>query len=260
MTAGTCPPPPPPAIWRRPKENVMTAYKITLFLHLGLGAAALLSYWVAALAKKGSAPHKLAGKVYVLLMVGLLIPALPLSLRVLMEKSAAFGWFLLYLLVITGTALWRGWYAVRFKRDFAAYTGRAYRALAGLNIGAGLAVLALGLALRQPIFLGFSLIGLLSGRGMLRLAKTGPAHPRWWMGEHLGAMLGCGVATHIAFLSIGLPKLLPTLAGPALQTTAWLAPLAISWLARLWLGRKYLPRPSVPAAAASSLRPGQTAS
>ena len=44
----------------------MNAYKLTLFLHLGLGVAALLSYWVAALAKKGSAPHKLAGKVYVL--------------------------------------------------------------------------------------------------------------------------------------------------------------------------------------------------
>ena len=232
----------------------MTAYKLTLFLHLGLGVAALLSYWVAALAKKGSAPHKLAGKVYMLVMVGLLIPALPLSLRVLTEKSAAFGWFLLYLLVITGSALWRGWSAVRNKRDFAAYTGRSYRALAWLNIGAGLAVLALGVVQQHPIFLGFSLIGLLGGRGMLRLAKAGPAHPRWWMGEHLGAMLGCGVATHIAFLSIGLPKLLPGLAGPSLRTAAWLAPLAISWLARLWLGRKYLPRQAQGAVAGMALR------
>jgi uncharacterized membrane protein len=219
----------------------MTAYKLTLFLHLGLGVAALLSYWVAALAKKGSAPHKLAGKVYVLVMVGLLIPALPLSVRVLTEKSASFGWFLLYLLVITGTALWKGWFAVRNKRDFAAYAGPGFRALAWFNIAAGLAVLALGVVQQHPIFLGFSLIGLLAGRGMLRLAKAGPSHPRWWMAEHLGAMLGCGVATHIAFLQIGLPRLLPSLAGPVLQNVAWLGPLLVAGLAGAWLRRKYLP-------------------
>ena len=221
----------------------MNAYKITLFLHLGLGVAALVSYWVAALARKGSGPHKLAGKVYVLVMVGLLLPAIPLSVRAF-EKSTDFAWFLFYLLLITATALWKGWSAVRRKRDFTSYTSRAFKALAWTNIASGLAVLGLGLAKTQPIFIGFSLIGLLGGRGMLQLAKNGPAHPRWWMGEHLSAMLGCGVATHIAFLSIGLPRVLPGLAGPAMQTTAWLAPLAISALARIWMARKYLPQPA----------------
>lgn len=221
----------------------MHAYKITLFLHLGLGVAALLSYWVAALARKGSTPHKLAGKFYVLVMVGLLIPAIPLSVRAF-DKNAEFAWFLFYLLLITATALWQGWFAVRNKRDFASYSDRSFRALAWVNVAAGVAVLGLGLATMQPIFIGFSFVGLLGGRGMLRLARQGPAHPRWWMAEHLGAMLGCGVATHIAFLSIGLPRLLPALAGPAMQTFAWLAPLAVALLARVWLGRKYLPKPA----------------
>jgi hypothetical protein len=219
----------------------MTAYQMTLFAHLSLGVAALLSYWVAALAKKGSAPHKLAGKIYFLVMIGLLLPAIPLSVRVLVEKSAEFGWFLLYLLLITATAMWQGWFASRHKRDFARYAGRCFRTLAWLNIGAGVAVLALGLARAQPIFMGFSVVGMLGGGSMLRLASRGPAHPRWWMAEHLGAMLGCGVATHIAFLSIGLPKLLPSLAGPTMHNTAWLGPLAVAALARVWLGRKYLP-------------------
>jgi uncharacterized membrane protein len=249
MTAGTCPARARLALWGCSKENAMNAYKITLFLHLGLGVAALLSYWVAALAKKGSRPHKLAGKLYVLVMLGVLLPAIPLSLRALLHKDTAFGWFLLYLLVITFTALWKGWYATRHKRDFAAYTGPGFHRLAWLSIASGLAVQALGLAQMQPIFLGFSTVGLLGGRGMLRLAKAGPAHPRWWMGEHFSAMIGCGVATHIAFLSIGLPKLLPALAGPAMQTTAWLAPLALAALARVWLARKYLPRPATMPAA-----------
>lgn len=218
----------------------MNAYKISLFLHVGLGVAALVTYWMAALARKGSGPHKLAGKVYVLVMVGLLVPAIPLSLRVF-YASPMFAWFLLYLLLITATALWKGWYAVRRKRDFASYAGTPFRTLAWANIAAGLGVLGLGLVNVQPIFMGFSLVGVLGGRGMLRVAQSGSAHPRWWMGEHMGAMLGCGVATHIAFLQIGLPRLLPALAGPAMQTAAWLAPLAIAALARVWLGREYLP-------------------
>lgn len=236
----------------------MNAYKLTLFLHLGLGLAALISYWVAALAKKGSGPHKLSGKIYVLVMIGLLLPAIPLTLRIMLTRSNTFGWFLFYLLLITSTALWQGWFAVRNKRDFARYVGRTFRGLAWANIVAGLAILTLGIASRQPIFIGFSAVGLFGGRGMLSLARKGPAHPRWWMEQHLGAMLGCGVATHIAFLSIGLPKLLPSLAGPGLQNLAWLGPLAAALLARVWLGRKYLPTPPVVAVKTSRPPAGAT--
>ena len=218
----------------------MSAYSMTVLMHSSLGAAALLTYWAAALAKKGSGPHKLAGRVYVAVMIGLLIPAVPLSINAFRHFSTSFGAFLFYLLVITGTALWQGWSATRNKRDFSRYTGPGYRRLAWLNIASGLAVLGLGIATTSPIFIGFSLVGLLGGRSMLRLAKAGPAHPRWWMEQHLGAMLGCGVATHIAFLQIGLPRLLPSLAGPLLQNLAWLGPLAVAALARVWLGRKYL--------------------
>ncbi|MEO8159991.1 MAG: hypothetical protein ABI588_01125 [Arenimonas sp.] len=220
----------------------MTAYHLTVMMHVSLGVAALLSFWVAALAKKGSRPHKLAGKVYMLVMAGLLLPAIPLSWRVLQNLSLSFGLFLFYLLVITGTALWRGWSSVRRKRDFATYASAGLRRLGWVNIGTGAAVLGLGAALAQPILLGFSLVGILGGKAMVELRERGPAHPRWWMAEHLGAMLGCGVATHIAFLLIGLPRLLPAAwNGAALQTFGWLAPLAVAALARVWLGRKYLP-------------------
>ena len=218
----------------------MSAHSMTVLMHSSLGVAALASYWVAALAKKGSAPHKLAGKVYVVVMLGLLLPAIPLSIRVYQHFSASFGAFLFYLLLITATALWQGWTATRNKRDFPRYADGRFRVLAWANIVSGLAVMGLGVAMASPIFFGFSLVGLLGGRGMLRLAKAGPSHPRWWIEQHLGAMLGCGVATHIAFLQIGLPRLLPSLAGPVLQNGAWLGPLLVAGLARVWLSRKYL--------------------
>ena len=89
----------------------MSAYSMTVLMHSGLGAAALLTYWVAALAKKGSGPHKLAGKVYVAVMIGLLLPAVPLSINAFLNFSASFGAFLFYLWLITATALWQGWFA-----------------------------------------------------------------------------------------------------------------------------------------------------
>jgi len=234
----------------------MDAYHLERYAHVGLGIAALASFWIAALARKGSAPHKLAGKVYVLVMAGLLVPAIPLSWRALMYLQDEFGVFLFYLLLITATALWRGWSAVRRKRDFEAYAKtRGARALAWANVAGGASMLGIGAALLQPVLLGFSLVGILVGRDMLRLAASGPPHPRWWMEAHLNAMLGCGVATHIAFLLIGLPRLLP--AGwnvPALQTFCWLAPLVVAALARRHLAHKYLAMPApragaVPAAA-----------
>jgi len=222
------------------KEIPMDTHAFLLFVHVCFGTGALSSYWVAALAKKGSRSHKLAGKIYVFAMIGLLIPALPLALRILSERSVVFGWFLIYLFVITVTVLWRGWFAIHRKLEFERYAGSLFRALAVLNIAAGGAMLAFGAKLGQPIFMGFSLVGMFGGISMLRLAGTGPKHPCWWLCEHLGAMLGCGIATHVAFLSIGLPRLLPALQGGTAQNLAWLGPLSVALIARVWLGRKYL--------------------
>lgn len=217
----------------------MNWYPATLAVHGGLGVLALLTYWLAGLARKGSPLHKAAGKLYLLSMIGLLLPALPLAIRILVGKNTPFGLFLLYLLVLTATAVWQGWFAIRRKHDFRAYAGPTFRGLAAANLLSAAGVLLFGLMVGQPIFIGFSVAGLLGGRGMWQLARQGPTHPRWWLEEHMSAMIVNGVATHIAFLAIGLPRLLPALAGPAFQIFAWLGPLALAVAARIWLARKY---------------------
>ena len=237
------------------------AYLVTLLLHAGLGVAALLSFWIAALAKKGSPVHKLSGKVYVLVMVGLLLPAIPLSWRALQYSSVVFGLFLFYLLLLTGNALWRAWTAVRRKRDFATFANGTYRRLAWANIIAGASILGVGAASAEPVLVGFSLVGIVGGRGMLQLAAKGPQETRWWLREHMTAMLGCGVATHIAFLLIGLPKLLPAAWNvPALQTASWLAPLVVAVIAGRVLRRKYLPASAPRTRAATAATTTATAS
>lgn len=229
----------------------MTAYSLLALVHAGLGTLALATFWTAGLARKGSPVHRGAGKLYLLAMAALVAVALPMSLVILVQRSQVGGAFLLYLIVITTTSIWNSWRAIRDKRDWARYTGPVYRALAWLNLVAGLGVALLGLFVAnrmQLVIVSFSAIGIVSFFAMRRFARQAPSDPRWWLRQHLNAMLGNGVATHIAFLSIGLPKLLPMLAGPTLQNLAWLGPLVVAFGAGSWLTRKYLPR-RAPAAA-----------
>ena len=225
----------------------MTTYSLLAIAHAGFGTLALLTFWTAGMARKGSPLHVGAGKVYLLAMAGLLAATVPMCWLAWFAGHQKIVVFLLYLLVITITLVWLSWRAIRDKRDWARYTGPVYRALMGLNLASGIGVALVGLFLAdrmQLIIVSFSLIGIGTFVRMRRFAAQHPAEPRWWMRQHLNAMLGNGVATHIAFLSIGLPRLLPMLQGPVFQNIAWLAPLGVSALAGLYLGRKYLPAPN----------------
>lgn len=223
----------------------MTVYSLLALAHAGFGTLALLAFWTAGMARKGSPVHVVAGKAYLLAMVALLALALPMSLMIMARggPGIAIGFFLMYLLVITITSVWLSWRAIRDKRDWARYTGPVHRALMWLNLASGVGVALVGLFLAdrmQVVIVSFSLIGITTFISMRRFAAQPPTEPRWWMRQHLNAMLGNGVATHIAFLSIGLPKLMPWIAGPLFQNAAWLAPLGVSALAGVYLSRKYL--------------------
>ena len=141
--------------------------------------------------------------------------------------------------MITATACWQAWRAIRDRRDFGRYTGRIYRVLAWVNMICGAAVLALGLRYQVLLLAVFSLVGLLGGFFMLRVARGGATDARWWMREHYGAVIGCGVATHIAFLNLGLQRLVPGDYGTLVQNAAFIGPLALAFVARAWLNRKY---------------------
>ena len=104
-----------------------------------------------------------------------------------------------------------------------------------------------GATVLAPLLMGFSSVGLFTGALMLRRRlqreRLG-AKPRWWMVEHYTAMLGNGIATHIAFLGIGLPRLLPSVDGTVLHYLSWFGPLAMAIVAKLVLDRRWKPRPA----------------
>ena len=62
-------------------------YKTLLAVHGVFGLVALVTYWLAASAKKGSPWHRSVGKTYLLSMLGIVLTAAPMA--VIVAISAA---------------------------------------------------------------------------------------------------------------------------------------------------------------------------
>lgn len=217
----------------------MPGYSVFVLLHVAAGTLALVAFWIAVALRKGSPRHRLVGRVYLLAMLAVIVTGVVLVAQRVIDGQMIGASFFGYLLVLVTTTVWLAWRAIRDKHDPTRYLGRIYHALAMANPLAGLCVLALGLQHGQPLLIGFSLVGMLIGVDMLRRRRVIPTQPRWWLEEHYSAMLGNGAATHIAFLAIGLPKLLPAVSGSALFYVAWFAPVLLSIVAKLWLDRRW---------------------
>ncbi len=220
----------------------MDAYRWLVFAHIAAGSVALLSFWMAAFVRKGSSLHKRVGKAYLIAMLGILASAVPMSMLFIARGRISIGVFFAYLVVITGTTVWLSWRAIKLKRDKAAYHNRSYRVVAWANLLAGLAVFAFGAQRGSMLLSTFCWVGVVLGIGMIRQTRTLPTAPNWWLKEHYGAMLGNGVATHVAFLGVGLNGFLASFGLPWLQLLPWFAPLIVATVSAVYLNRRYAPR------------------
>ncbi len=224
-------------------------YRTIVLAHIACGVVALATYWMAGLSKKGSPLHKGAGKVYLVSMVGIVLSSIVLAGFAFSLQKYVMATFLSYLVVITTTAMGIGWLAIRRKRDQTAFRGMGYRATGVANVVSGAAVFAFGIQQGDALLMGFSWVGIIIGSQMLWRAWKPLDETKWWLREHIGGMLGCGLATHIAFLGIGLRRVTETLGLQMdLGLLAWFGPIAVSVAAGIWLDRKYLAKPAPRAA------------
>ncbi len=213
--------------------------------HALAGTVALATFWTAGLAKKGSLLHKRAGKIYLLAMIGIVVTAVPLALSAALKGQWMGAAFLGYLVILVSHACRLAWTSIKWKRDFAKFTGTGHRISTAVLAISGTAVSVLGFVYGAWLLIIFGLIGPLGALGFLKLIRSGPQSPNWWLKEHYGAMIGNGVATHIAFLQIGLMRLIPELGNTMVQHLAWFGPLALAFVAGSWLDRRYMrPRPA----------------
>lgn len=225
----------------------MDVYTIAKFLHIGAGTTALAGFWTAAMARKGGALHVRVGQIHLLAMTVVMATGLVMATTLFGRGKVASASFLSYLIVITAAASWSSWRAIRDKHDWHRFTGPVFRALAAASAASGIAIFALGYVRGIPLFMGFALIGVAIGVGAWRDLRRGPEDAKWWLRQHYGAMMGNGIATHVAFLGLGLPRLLPELSGDTLQRISWFGPVVVAFAAALYWDRRH-PRLSVPAA------------
>ena len=197
--------------------------------HAVIGTVALATFWTAGLSRKGSPLHRFAGTIYLLAMIGVVLTALPLALSHALQGQWVGAAFLGYLAILVGHACRNAWRAITWKRDFARYTGMGYRVGAALLGVSGAAVTVLGIVYGAWLLIIFGMLGPMNVLEARSRIRKGPRSPKWWLKEHYGAMIGNGVATHIAFLQIGLLRLIPELGSTMIQHLAWFGPLALAF-------------------------------
>ena len=224
-------------------------YRLVLAAHIVAGLIGLAAFWTPAIARKGGVTHVRVGRVFfwatcVIAGSGALMATLlvidPLAIRVpsrplTAQRAAAVATeirltslFLFYLVLITFTPVYHGVRVLATRRAPEQLRTPFHTAIHVATIAASVAMVVLGVAFRHPVFAFMSPIGFLIGFGDLQFARRPYPTPMAWWYEHLGAMLGGGIAFHTAFLVLGagrlfgirldgmaavIPWVLPTLVG-----------------------------------------------
>lgn len=217
-------------------------HEIARWSHIGVGTLAFASLWTAAFTRKGGKLHRAAGRVYLWTMVIVLTTAAVLTLTTLTRGQWIGAVFLFYLLTITATSLWMGKRTLSFKGYARGYTRGPFLVVGVLNIIAAAGAVAVGLIAEQYFIAGVSIIGFLIGFGAIGMWRKPPEHPRFWLKEHIGGMVGAGIATHVAFASVGLRQLFPDLDATVITIWPWLVPVVGGFVLAGLAERRYVDR------------------
>ncbi len=234
---------------------MLTLYNALILFHVAAGFIGLVAFWVPVFAPKGGAVHVRAGKVFLYCAYVVAGTALTIALLTLAspfgthpearpDDPARMGAalaqlrfleaFLGYLAIVTFATVWHGVRVMRSRRQKTRLRTPFHTAVGVIAIVAGAGVLVLGLTFDQEarwILLALSPIGFLVGSGMLRYArgdrKERMAH--WY--EHLGSMLGGGIAFHTAFAVFGIQRFIEYDLAGVVGLLPWVLPTIVGTIA-----------------------------
>jgi uncharacterized membrane protein len=212
---------------------------VAIIVHIAIGSAAILFYWVALLSVKGSRRHRAWGKAFftVLILVALSVGPVLLLRPGAFDPAFVVQFVYLDLCLITVSML--GWTAIRWKDDVERFRGWHFKALAFSILALGVIVLIAGIASGKLLTVIFSWVGLAYGAAMIRFAwMRAEPHPRWWLGWHLNAVSGLFNAVHGTFLALVWETLVGPQAGDEVSVFMQLATIAAAVAMRLWFGHR----------------------
>jgi hypothetical protein len=236
-------------------DSTMELYAFGRTLHLFVGIVTLTTFWIAALARKGSRLHRRAGAVYLLSLIAILVTAaVMLAGRLSAGDRSTAGWIGMLIIFIT-TSAWLAWASIRRKHDVSGLTGGVYRLLATINLGAAMSMVGLFFVTGRPLILILSTVGFGLGVTMWRLVLRGPSDRRWWLAQHMNAAAVNFAATHDSFVSLAVGSVVPVLREPWPRALVAVSVLSLAFVLRIWMGHRYLGRGRASLPEDSTMRP-----
>lgn len=227
---------------------MITIHTIAFYLHVVVGSAALLLFWIPMTARKGQFNHRYFGGFYNKAMYIVAITGALMALLVLWDPMVIHGHrlsnldnqarfetqmrvfysLLLYLSLLVYTGLEQGILALQCK------TSTKPLARPQVILGNGLMVLSApllfwaGWQFEQTLPKVFAILGLLSGLSNLRFISTRQPIGNRWLKEHIGAQISTAIGAYTAFLAFGGRALLSNIG--EWQLAFWMAPGVIGAL------------------------------
>ncbi len=235
-------------------------HNLLLYIHIFIGFASLVLFWIPIVAKKGGTLHVRAGRWYANAMYAVSITAFVMSIMVLIhpmgvrfssndfEMGEAFriarqermtATFLLAISILVFSNVRHGLLTLRAKRDHSLMRSPIHLGLNGLLTLMGVVLIFVGMSSDFLLFYIFAGICLVSGITQLRYSLKRNVKRMEWVIAHLGAMCGAGIGSYTAFFVFGGNQYLADLLTGNLIVIPWITPAIIGTAIITLHSRKY---------------------
>ncbi len=212
------------------------------YSHITAGFIGLAAFWIPIFARKGGKNHRFFGKIFkycaylvlaaagtsvVIKLVGALRDGItPFDT----PTSFSFLIFLGYLTLVTFIILRHGMMVLRHKPGLMQMDSVLNRSMAWLNIASSIGLIIYAIIVSPPnavLLYALSPIGLTTGWGILACLRGKRLEGKAWFYEHMGALIGVGIAFHTAFAVFGASQIFSYQLSGFIQVIPWILPALI---------------------------------
>jgi hypothetical protein len=239
---------------------MQTLHTTLLYLHIVLGAIALVLYWVPIAARKGGTLHIQAGKVFYSLMLtvagsGIVLCIIGLSdpvgiytagkqmtaeqVQRMLVWRVPLSQFLLLLSLLTWVTVRHAIGVLQAKGERGLLRRWHYQGPVFLMFPLAGFVAFKGFSIGMPLLIIFATVSLITATTISVYVFKKTVSPRAWIIEHFSAMIGSGIAVYTAFFAAGGRRMLADLLPGNWQLVSWLAAPVIGTAALLLLTGYY---------------------
>lgn len=212
------------------------------YSHIAAGFIGLVAFWIPIFTRKGGKNHRLYGKVFkycaYFVLAAAAIAVVTHLTRALSQgitpfdspTSFSFLVFLGYLTLVTFIILRHGLMVLKHKPGLVAMDSTPNRVVAVVSIASSLALVVYALIVSPPnaiLLYALSPIGLMTGYDILSCLRGRRSEGKAWFYEHMGSLIGVGVAFHTAFAVFGASRIFSYELSGFIQVIPWILPAVV---------------------------------